>query len=123
MHHGRRTIAKRAPWPFRLTEHVMCVWGKELCADAKLGVQALRVSILKHRITVEFDGGGIHIRESMVFGVSVSDFQEDGLKGRACFVFRLEKTHPHVMYVVVNDEQAVAKAMRGRNIDMAPNVA
>jgi hypothetical protein len=102
---------------------MMCVWGKELCANAKLGAHALRVSRLKHIITVEFDGGGKHSRGNMVFGVSVYDFQEDGLKGRACFVFRLEKTDPHVTRAVVNDEQAVAKAMRGRDIDMAPNVA
>jgi hypothetical protein len=76
-----------------------------------------------HSITVEFDGGGKHSRGSMVLGVCVSDFQEGGLKGCACFVFRLEKTHPHVICVVVSDEQAVAKSMRGRDIDMAPNVA
>ena len=30
VHHGKRTVAERAPWPFRRTEHVMCA-GAESC--------------------------------------------------------------------------------------------
>jgi hypothetical protein len=33
------------------------------------------------------------------------------------------KMHPHIMCEVINDEQAIAKAMWGRDIDRAPNVA
>jgi hypothetical protein len=67
--------------------------------------------------------GANTVEGAWCFGVSLSNFQENGLKGRACFVYGLEKTHPHVMCVVINDEQAVAKSMRGRDIDRAPNVA
>jgi hypothetical protein len=58
-----------------------------------------------------------------VFGANVLDLQEDGHEGSAGFVLGFQETHPHVICVLVNDEHVIAKATRGRDIDMAPNVA
>jgi hypothetical protein len=44
-------------------------------------------------------------------------------ESRASFVLGFEEMHPHEMCAVVNDEEVVAEVMRGRDIDMAPNVA
>jgi hypothetical protein len=43
--------------------------------------------------------------------MQVLDVHEDGFQLRTRIVFGLEEPHPHVMGVVVNDEQAVAEAM------------
>jgi hypothetical protein len=59
----------------------MCVRCKELCADAKVCTHALCVNILKHNVTVEFEGGGKHIGGGNVFSVNVFDLQENGPKG------------------------------------------
>jgi hypothetical protein len=47
----------------------------------------------------------------------VFDVKEDGFQLRTRIVFGLEEPHPHVMGVVVNDEQAVAEAMGGGDVD------
>jgi hypothetical protein len=52
----------------------------------------------------------------------VPDVHEDAFQLRTCIVFGLEEPHPHVMGVVVNDEQAVAEAMWGGDIDRSPEV-
>jgi hypothetical protein len=54
--------------------------------------------------------------------MQVIDVQENGFQFRTCIVFGLEEPHPHVMGVVVNDEQAVAEAMRGGDVDWSPIV-
>jgi hypothetical protein len=51
------------------------------------------------------------------------DVQEDGFQFRTRIVFGLEEPHPHVMGVVVNDEQqAIAEAMWGGDVDWSPEV-
>jgi hypothetical protein len=52
--------------------------------------------------------------------MQVLDVQEDGFQLQTRIVFGLEKPHPHVMGVVVNDEQAVAEAMWGGDVDWSP---
>ena len=56
-------------------------------------------------------------------GMQVFDVQEDGFQFRTCVVFRLKEPHPHVVGVVVDDEQALAEAMWGGDIDRAPEVS
>jgi predicted RNA-binding protein YlxR (DUF448 family) len=46
--------------------------------------------------------------------MQVSDIQQDGFHLRACVVSGLKKPHPHLVCMVVDDEQAVAEAMWGR---------
>jgi hypothetical protein len=53
-------------------------------------------------------------------GMQVFDVQEDGLQLRTCAVFRLKEPHPYVVGVVVDDEQVVAEAMWGGDIDWSP---
>jgi hypothetical protein len=43
----------------------------------------------------------------------VSNVQHDGFQLRASVVFGLKEPHPHVMSVVVDEEQAIAYAMWG----------
>jgi hypothetical protein len=52
----------------------------------------------------------------------VLDVHEDGFQLRTRIVFELEEPHPHVMGVVVNDEQAVAEAMWGGDVERSPEV-
>jgi hypothetical protein len=55
--------------------------------------------------------------------MQVFDVQEDGFQLRTCVVFRLKEPHPHVVGVVVDDEQAVAEAMWEGDIDMSPKIS
>jgi hypothetical protein len=48
--------------------------------------------------------------------------QQDGFQLSACVVFGLEEPHPHVMGMVVDDEQELAEAMWGGDINMTPKV-
>jgi hypothetical protein len=52
--------------------------------------------------------------------MQVLDVREDGFQLRTRIVFGLEEPHPHVMGVVVNDEQAVAEAKWGGDVDWSP---
>jgi hypothetical protein len=52
----------------------------------------------------------------------VLDVHEDGFLLRTRIVFGFEEPQPHVMGVVVNDEQAVAEAMWGGDVDGSPEV-
>jgi hypothetical protein len=54
--------------------------------------------------------------------MQVLDVQEDGFQLRTRIVFGLEEPHPHVMGVEVNDEQAIAEAMWGGDVDWSPEV-
>jgi hypothetical protein len=54
--------------------------------------------------------------------MQVLDVQEDGFQLITCIVFCLEEPHPHVMSVVVNNEQAVVEAMWGGDVDKSPEV-
>jgi hypothetical protein len=54
--------------------------------------------------------------------MQVLDVHEGGFQLRTRIVFRLEEPYPHVMGVVVNDEQAVAEAMWGGDVDCSPEV-
>jgi hypothetical protein len=47
----------------------------------------------------------------------VLNVQHDGFQLRACVVLALKEPHPHAMGVVVDDEQAVAEAMWGGDIN------
>jgi hypothetical protein len=51
--------------------------------------------------------------------MQVADLQEDL---RACIVFGLQEPYPHAVFVVINDEQAMAEAIWGWDIHMTPNV-
>ena len=46
-----------------------------------------------------------------------------GFQFRTCVVFRLKEPHPHVVGVVVDDEQGVAEAMCGGDIDRSPEIS
>jgi hypothetical protein len=87
MHNGGRTVAKCAPPPFCFAKHMMCIGSKNLCADTKVGTQALCVRCLEHRVRVELDDGRKSGRGSDMFCVQVLDFQEGGLEVRAGLVF------------------------------------
>jgi hypothetical protein len=52
--------------------------------------------------------------------MQVSNIQHDGFHLRARVVFGLKEPHPHVMCVVVDEEQAVAEAMWGGDIHWTP---
>jgi hypothetical protein len=54
--------------------------------------------------------------------MQVLDVQEDGFQLRTRIVIGLEEPHPHVLSVVVNDEQVVAEAMWGGDVDWSPEV-
>jgi hypothetical protein len=54
--------------------------------------------------------------------MQVLDVKEDGFQLQTRIVFGLEEPQPHVMGVVVNDEQALAKAMWGGGVDWSPEV-
>jgi hypothetical protein len=56
-------------------------------------------------------------------GMQVFDVQEDGFQLRTCVVFRLKEPHPHVVGLVVDDEQALAEAMWGGHIDRSPEIS
>jgi hypothetical protein len=56
-------------------------------------------------------------------GMQVFDVQEDGFQLRTCVVFILKEPQPHVVGVVVDDEQAVAETMWGGDIDRAPEIS
>jgi hypothetical protein len=55
--------------------------------------------------------------------MQVFDVYQDGFQLTACVVFGVEEPHPHVMGMMVNDEQAVAEAMWGGDTNMTPNVS
>jgi hypothetical protein len=55
--------------------------------------------------------------------MQVFDVQEDCFQLRTCVVFRLKEPHPHVVSVVVDDEQAIAEAMWGGDSDWSPEVS
>jgi hypothetical protein len=48
--------------------------------------------------------------------------KQDGFQLSVCVVLGLEEPHPHVMGVVVDDDQAIAEAMWGGDINMTPKV-
>jgi hypothetical protein len=54
--------------------------------------------------------------------MQVFDVHHDGFQLRAGVVFGRKEPHPHVMCVVVDDEEALAEAMWGGVIDLAPKV-
>jgi hypothetical protein len=54
--------------------------------------------------------------------VQVYDVQQNGFQLRARVVFGFKEPHPHEMCVVVDDEQALAEAMRGGDIHWTPLV-
>jgi hypothetical protein len=57
-------------------------------------------------------------------GMQVLDVQEDCFQLRTCIVFRLQEPHPHVVgVVVVDDEQAIAEAMWGGDIDWSREIS
>jgi hypothetical protein len=73
-------------------------------------------SSLEHRVKVEFyewcERAGVGVMACM----QVLDVHQYGFRLRACVVLALKEPHPHVMGVVVDDDQAVAEAMRGGDI-------
>jgi hypothetical protein len=52
----------------------------------------------------------------------VLNVRHDGFQLRACVVLGLKEPHPHVMGMVVDDEQAIAEAMWGGHINWTPKV-
>jgi hypothetical protein len=54
--------------------------------------------------------------------MQVFDVHEDGFQLGASVVPGLEKTHPHVLGMVVDDEHVVAEAMWGGDINRTPKV-
>jgi hypothetical protein len=54
--------------------------------------------------------------------MQVAELQPDVFQFGACIVFGLQEAHPHVVCVVIDDEQAVAEAMWRWYIHMAPSV-
>jgi hypothetical protein len=55
-------------------------------------------------------------------GMQKSDFQHDGFQLRAGVVFGPKEPHPHIVCVVVDDEQAIAETMWGGDIHWTPKV-
>jgi hypothetical protein len=98
------------------------VWGRELDPDAEVCAHLAGECSFKDRIRVKFYDWCERARLGVMAAIQVLDVQEDGFQLRTCVVFRLEEPHPHVMGVVVKDEQAVAVAMWGGDVDWSPEV-
>jgi hypothetical protein len=54
--------------------------------------------------------------------MQVFDFRHVGFQLRACVVFGQMEPHPHVVCMVIDDEQAVAEAMWGGDINRTQEV-
>jgi hypothetical protein len=54
--------------------------------------------------------------------MQVPDFHPDGFLLRACVVFGFKEPHPHVMGMVDDDEEAIAEAMWGEDMNWIPKV-
>jgi hypothetical protein len=50
------------------------------------------------------------------------NFLHDGFHLVACVIFGLKQPHPHVMVMVVDDEQTIAEVMWGGDINRARKV-
>jgi uncharacterized protein YijF (DUF1287 family) len=93
------------------------VWGKELDPDAEVCAHPASDSSFKHRVGVKLEEWCERARLGVMAGMQVFDVQADGFQLRTCVVFRLKEPHPHVVGVVVDDEQTVAETMWGGDID------
>jgi hypothetical protein len=54
--------------------------------------------------------------------MQVLDFQQDDFQLKAYVVFGLKEPHPHVGSMVIDDEQAVAEAMWGGDLNLTPKI-
>jgi hypothetical protein len=115
--HRRRIVPDSAPRTFGFAEYVVGVWGRELDPDAEVCAHLASDNNFKQRVGVKLEDGCERARLGVMTGMQVFDVQENCFQLRTCVVFRLQEPHPHVVGVVVDDEQALAEAMWGGNID------
>jgi hypothetical protein len=111
------------PRTFGFAEHVVDVWGRELHPDAEVCAHPASDSSFRHKVGVKLEDWCERARLGVMAGMQVFDAQEDCYQIRTCVVFRLKKSHPHIVGVVVDDEQAVAEAMWGGDIDKSLEIS
>jgi hypothetical protein len=105
------------PRTFGFAEHVVGVWRRELDPDAEMCANLAGDWSFKDRVRVKFYVRCERARLGVMTCMHVLDVHEDGFQLRTRIVFKHEEPHPHVMGVVVNDEQALAEAMWGGDVD------
>jgi hypothetical protein len=111
-----------APRTFGFAEHVVGVWGGEQDPEAEMCAHLAGDCSFKDRVRVKLYDWRERARLGVMTCMHVLDVHEDGFQLRTRIVFGLEEPHPHVMGVVVNDEQAIAEAMCGGDVDWSPQV-
>jgi hypothetical protein len=109
--HRRRIVPDSAPRTFGFAEHVVSVWGRELYPNAEVCAHMASGNNFKHIVGVKLEDWCERARLGVMAGMHVFDVQEDCFQLRTCVVFRVQEPHPHVVGVVVDDEQAVPEAM------------
>jgi hypothetical protein len=96
--------------------------GRELDPDAEMYAHLAGDCSYKDKVRVNFYDRCERARVGVMTCMHVLDVQEDGFQLRTRIVFGLEEPHPHVMGVVVNDQQEVAETMWGGDVDWSPEV-
>jgi hypothetical protein len=91
--------------------------------DAEVCAHLASDNSFKHRVGIKLEDWCERARLGVMAGMQVFDVQEDCFQLRTCVVFTLQEPHPHVVGVVVDDEQAVAEAMWGGDIDWSSEVS
>jgi hypothetical protein len=101
---------------------VMGIGGRKLHTDAHASAHVAGDSSLKNKVRVKLEDRC----ESALLGVmaymQVLDFPQDGFHLRVCVLFGLKGPHPHVVCMVVDDEQALTEAMWGWDFNWTPKV-
>jgi hypothetical protein len=100
----------------------MGIGGRKLHTDAQSSAHLAGDISLKDRIRVELEDRCERARMGVMVCMQVLDFQRDGLRHKACAVFGLKEPYPLVVCMVANNEQAIAEAMWGGDMNMTPKV-
>jgi hypothetical protein len=100
----------------------MGIGDRELHPNAEAGAHLAGDSIYKHKVRVEFNDWCERAGLGVMACMQVLNVQHYGFQLIACVVLALKEPHPHVMGMVVDDEQAVAEAMWGGDTNKNPKV-
>jgi hypothetical protein len=108
---------------FGLTEHVVGIRGRELHTDTHASIHQPGRGSLKNRVGVKLDDWGKSAGLRMMACMKMMQFQHDAFQLRARVLLGHQESHPHVVYMVIDNEHAIAEAMGEWDIHhMAPNV-
>jgi hypothetical protein len=98
------------------------IWSRELNTDTHASAHLPGRGSLKNKVGVKLDDRGKSAGLRVMACMKMTQFEHDVFQLCARVLFGLQEPHPHVVRMVIDNEQAVAESMGGRDIDMGLDI-